>query len=444
MKTQSPGGHERWERERYRQWEKEYADWYNKYYKDYDSQHPSLHHRGRGSRDRERDRLSPLSRDYSPQGRGRRGKEERGPPPHHPPSSSSSGTKSSTKVQKTKKLKKKKAGEDPEPSHQSVDRGDATPVRDEPMDEVPSLSKTPPVSTKPPSSTATTKAPASKSTATPSKPSTKAPSKTQSDKTKKDKGQKVKAKVKTEGVKAKSDKVKKKTGEAGGIKKKDSSSSSSSSVAKPLKTIKAKPEETFNSAAAKKDKGKSSTVRPALLKTPPLPQSLPLPHPSLHDGPRPGHDMRGRRDLPLGGGLLPTPHQHGLPLLHRPPSPGDGRRRMGDEGRSLLGPPPGKQRRMDGLGGVGGDVIPHSHMSHQPPLHRLPPPSDRPGLLPLTGSREMGRVDADRGAIRPLMDLQVSEVLRCGDEISVFNPHINVSAAYMIEFMDLNVQSEWH
>lgn len=371
-----------------------------------------MHHRGRGSRDRERDRMSPLPRDYSPQGRGRRGREERGAPPHHPPSSSSSGTKSSTKVLKTKKVKKKRTGEEAESSHQSVDRGDATPVRDEPMDEVPSLTKTPPVSSKASAGAATSKAPSSKSAAAPVKPSTKSTSKTQSDKTKKEKPQKVKAKVKTEAVKAKSDKVKKKTGEGVVTKKKDSSSSSSS-AAKPLKTIKTKPEDAPNSTTPKKEKSKSSTARPALLKTPPLSsQNLSLHHPSLHDGPRLGHDIRGRRDLPQGGGLLPLPHQHGHPLLPRPPSP-DGRRRMGDEGRSLLGPPPGKLRRIDGLG-AGGDGMSHSHMSHQPPLHRLPPPSDRPGLLPIPGSREMGRGDSDRGSIRPLMDLQVGLLLFYG------------------------------
>lgn len=350
--------------------------------------------------------MSPLSRDYSPQGRGRRGREERGAPPHHPPSSSSSGTKSSTKVLKTKKVKKKKTGDEPEQSHQSVDRGDATPVRDEPMDELPSPIKTPPISSKSQAGTASSKPPASKSTAAPIKPSTKSSntSKTQSDKTKKEKNQKVKAKVKTEGVKAKTDKVKKKTGEPVVTKKKDSSSSS---VAKPLlKTSKAKPEDAPNSATPKKEKGKSSGVRPALLRTPPLTsQNMPLHHPSLHDGPRPSHDMRGRRDVPQSGGLLPFPHQHGLSLLPSPSSL-DNRRRMGEEGRSLLGPPPGKLRRIDGLG-VGGDVIPHSHMSHQPLLHRLPHSSDRPGLLPLPGSHDMGRGDPDRGSIRPLIDLQV-------------------------------------
>nr|XP_043883662.1 E3 ubiquitin-protein ligase RBBP6-like [Solea senegalensis] len=409
LKGRSPGGDDRWERERYRQWEKEYTDWYNKYYKDYDGQQPSMHHRGRGSRDRDRDRdrvrdrMSPLSRDYSPHGRGRRGREERGAPPHHPPSSSSSGTKSSNKVLKTKKLKKKKTGEEAEASNQS-DRGDATPVRDEPMDEIPSLNTTSPVSSKPASGSASAKAPASKGSATPAKPSTKATSKTQSDKTKKDKGQKVKAKVKTESVKPKSEKVKKKTVEGVAIKKKDSSSSSSS-VAKPLKTIKTKSEDALSSTTPKKEKSKSSSVRPPLLKTPPLSsQNMPLPLPSVHDGPRLGHDIRGRRDLPPSGGLLPMTHQHGLPLLHRPPSPADSRRRMGDEGRSLLGPPPGKLRRIDGLGG---DVLCHPHLSHQMPLHRHPH-SDRPGLLPLPGSREMGRGDADRGPIRPLMDLPMS------------------------------------
>ncbi|XP_034443294.1 E3 ubiquitin-protein ligase RBBP6-like [Hippoglossus hippoglossus] len=154
------------------------------------------------------------------------------------------------------------------------------------------------------------------------------------------------------------------------------------------------------------------------------------------------------------GGLLPISRPHGLPLLHRPPSPVDGwrrmgeegpsllgpppgkrrrmgeegrsllgpppakrwrmgeegrsllgpphgkRRRMGEEGRSILGPPPGKLRRIDGLGGCS-DVLSHSHMSHQSPLHRLQLSLDRP----LPGSREMIQGDADRGTIRPLKDL---------------------------------------
>lgn len=400
MKGLSPGSHDRWERERYRQWEKEYADWYNKYYKDFENQHPSLYHRGRGSRERdrerERDRMSPLSRDYSPQGRGRRGREERGAPPHHPPSSSSSGTKTSTKVLKTKRIKKKKPGEEPEPPQQSADRGDATPVRDEPMDEVPSPIKTPPVSSKPQVGAMATKAPPSKSTTALSKPSVKLASKSQSDKTKKEKSQKVKAKVKTEGGKVKSDKVKKNTGEGAVTKNKDSSSSS---VTKPLKP-KVKPEDAPNATTPKKEKSKSSAVRPALPKTPPVSsQNVPLHHPSVHDGPQPSQDIRGRRDGPQSSGLHSFPHQHGLPLLPLP-------RRMGDESRSLLGHPPGKLRRMDGLG-IGGDVMSHSHMSHQPLVHRLPHSSDRPGFLPLPGNREMSRGDADRGAIRPLIDLQV-------------------------------------
>ncbi|CAB1441527.1 unnamed protein product [Pleuronectes platessa] len=134
LKGPSPGGHDRWERERYRQWEKEYTDLYNKYCKDYDNQHPSLHHRGRGSRDRERDRMSRLPRDYSPQGRGKRGRDERGAPPQHPPSSSSSGTKSSTKVLKTKKVNKKRSREESEPSYHSADSDCGTPLRDEPME----------------------------------------------------------------------------------------------------------------------------------------------------------------------------------------------------------------------------------------------------------------------------------------------------------------------
>ncbi|XP_047195746.1 E3 ubiquitin-protein ligase RBBP6-like [Hippoglossus stenolepis] len=209
LKGPTPGA--RRERERYRQWEKEYTDWCNKCYKDYDNQHPSIN-------------------------------------------------------------------------------------------------KTPPVSSKPASGSGVAKAPTSKSPAAPAKPSNKTVSKTQSDNTRKEKAQKVKPKVKTEAVKEKNDKVNQKTPEAVVIKKKDSSSSSSSSVAKPVKTIKANPEDNFNSTTPKKEKSKSSTVRPPLLKTPPLSsQTLPLPHPSLPDGPRLSHDIRGRRDLPPGSGLLPMP-----------------------------------------------------------------------------------------------------------------------------------------
>ncbi|XP_034444021.1 E3 ubiquitin-protein ligase RBBP6-like [Hippoglossus hippoglossus] len=205
LKGPTPGA--RRERERYRQWEKEYKDWCNKCYKDYDNQHPSIN-------------------------------------------------------------------------------------------------KTPPVSSKPASGSGVAKAPTSKSPAAPAKPSNKTVSKTQSDNTRKEKAQKVKPKVKTEAVKEKNDKVNQNTPEAVIIKKKDSSSS----VAKPIKTIKANPEDNFNSTTPKKEKSKSSTVRPPLLKTPPLSsQTLPLPHPSLPDGPRLSHDIRGRRDLPSGSGLLPMP-----------------------------------------------------------------------------------------------------------------------------------------
>lgn len=410
MKGLSPGGHERWERESYRQWEKEYTDWYNKYYKDYD-QHPSVHHRGRGSRDRDRDRdrerLSPLSRDYSPQGRGRRGREDRSVQPHHPSSSSSTAAKSSSKALKTKKMKKKKSGDELEPSHQAVDRGDATPVRDEPMDEIPSPMKTPPVSSKSQAGATTNKASASKSAAAPSKSSTKSASKSQADKAQKEKSQKLKAKVKTEVVKAKSDKVKKKTAETSVTKKKDSSSST---TAKPLKTVKAKTEDAPSSTAPRKERSKTSAVRPALLKTPPMPAHNSLLHlPPLHDSLRPSHDLLGRRDFPPGTGLLPLPHQHGLPLLPLPTSM-DGRRRMLDDGRSLLGPPPGKLRRLDGLV-AGDDVLSHPHMSHQPLLHRLPHPSERPGLLSLPLGRDLSRGNVDRGAIRPLLDPQVGPIL---------------------------------
>ena len=268
----------------------------------------------------------------------------------------------------------------------------------------------------------------------------------------KEKAQKVKPKVKTKVVKAKKDKVQTKTQEAVVIKEKDPSSSTSS-VAKPVKTIKANPEDNFNSTTPKKEKSKSSTVRPPLLKTPPLSsQTLPLPHPSLHDGPRLSHDIRARRDLPPGSGLLPISHQHGLPLIHQPPSPLDGGRRMGEEGRSLLGPPPGKLRRMgeegrsllglppgklrriDGLGGCS-DALPQSHMSHQPPFHRLQLSSDRPGLPPLTGSHEMIQGDADRRTIRPLIDLPVGLILKesAASEINYIFTNVNSMKTLKLE-----------
>lgn len=395
LKGASPGGHERWDRDRYRQWEKEYTDWYNKYYKDYDNKHPPLHHRGHGSRDRERDKMSTSSRDYSPQGKGRRGKDERGGPPHHLPSSAASGTKTSSKILKSKKIKKKKTGEEPEPSQRSMERGDATPVRDEPMDET-SQNKTPPLSSKPSGVTPAPKVPASKGTAAPGKPTTKLTSKAQLDKTKKEKGQKLKAKVKTEGVK-----LKKKTGEGVSTKKKDASISSS--VTKPLKTIKTKPDDASNLTTPKKEKSKSSTVRPPLMKTPPASSlNLPLPHHSFHDGPRSSHDLQGRRDFSKGDGHLPHPNRPLMPP--RPLSPMDSWRRMGEEGRSLLGPPPEKFRRLDG---VGGDATFYLH-PHPLPLHRLPHPGERPSLLSLPGMHELCRANIDRGSIRPSIDIQVS------------------------------------
>lgn len=59
-----------------------------------------------------------------------------------------------------------------------------------------------------------------------------------------------------------------------------------------------------------------------------------------------------------------------------------------------------------------GEVLSHPHISLQAQLQRVPPPSERPGLLPILGSRDMGRGDADRGPIRPLMDLQVRDTGR--------------------------------
>lgn len=391
LKGASPGSHDRWERERYRQLEKEYTDWYNNYYKDYDGKHPVLHHRGR-SRDRERDKLSSSSRDYSPQGKRKRGKKERDGAPHHLPSSAASGTKSSSKILKSKKIKKKKAREEPEASQQSLDKGDVTPVRDEPMDEI-SPNKTPPVSSRQSGGTQAPKASASKGTAAPAKPTTKLTSKAQLDKTKKEKGQKAKAKLKTEAVKVKNDKLKKKTGEAVLTKKKDSSISSS--VTKSVKTIKTKPDDSSNSTTPKKDKSKSSTMRSTLIKTPPASShNLPPPHP-FHDGPRSSHDIQGRRDFSKGDGHIPPLNR----LLPRPPSPIDSWRRTGEECRPLLGPPPEKLRRIDGLDG---DASFYMHL-HQPPLRRLPHP-----FLSFPGPHELGRGDIDRGAIRPLMDIQVS------------------------------------
>lgn len=218
-----------------------------------------------------------------------------------------------------------------------------------------------------------------------------------SDKTKKEKGSNGKTKGKTESVKVKSEgvKVKKKTAEGVMTKKKDSSSSSASKL---LKTVK----DASNLTTTKKEKSKIS-VRSTAVKTPPL--SSQNPFPSLHEGSRSDHDLRGRRDPPQS--LLSLPHQHGLPHLPRPSSPIDNRRRMGEECRSLLRPP-GKLRRIDGIEG-GGDVLSHSHLPHQLGLHRFSAPSDRlSNLPPMQVSRDLVRGDSDRSAIRPLMDIPVS------------------------------------
>ncbi|XP_028313230.1 E3 ubiquitin-protein ligase RBBP6-like [Gouania willdenowi] len=117
LKGQSPESQDRWDRERYRRWEKDYADC--KYFKNDDNQQPSMHHKGHSSRDKERDQRTSLPRNDSVHERERR-RDDRGdrgdktdrravPPP--PPSSFSSTTKSSNKNLQTKMLKKRKADE---------------------------------------------------------------------------------------------------------------------------------------------------------------------------------------------------------------------------------------------------------------------------------------------------------------------------------------------
>lgn len=414
----------------YRQWEKDYEHWYNKYYKSYKeyNEHSPLHHKGRGSRDRERDRMSPLSRDYSPQERGRKST-------HRPPSSSIA-TKS-TKVVKVKKVKKKKTGEEAEAADQDMDRGDATPVRDEPMDDLTPIAKTPPLASKSIATKTTSKGPAA---------SGKVPAKSliKTDKTKKDKIIKpVKVKVKPDGTKVKVDKVKKKPGE--GVVKKEPSTVG--------KTLKAKPKTedgAAHPATPKKDKAKPVSKQ-ALTKTPP--QVQPASHPHLHeshrardevhegyrtrddlheshriredvhenyrtrddvhesyrtrddiheshrtrddfhDGHRSSHDFRSRREPPQSEGLLPHQGHHSAPNLL------DRGRRVVEEGRSLLGAPPGKIRRIEGPG-----MSREAPMHHQPALQRVVSPSDRP--LSVTVNRDYNRDERDR-AVRPLMDLQI-------------------------------------
>lgn len=444
----SPGGRERWERDSYRQWEKEYRDWYNKYYKDYSTQHASVHHRGgRGSR--ERDRLTPPPRDYSPQGRVRRG--ERGGPPgphrtHHALSSIPSargdgnkdrtqgdaskertqgGTKTSeggTKTLKAKKLKKKKNGEELDSANQSLDRGDATPVRDEPMDELQTLtpSKAPLTSTK----VSTNKAALLSGKTPPT-------SSSQSEKSRKEKGGKVK--IKTEG-KVKGEKVKRKTGGEATV---TASKNKESSATKPTKASKVKPDELI-----KREKGRSTpTVRGGMVKLP-LPRPLP-PHP--HDLPKHLADARGGRRDPIHSvGVRPP----GRPLQPTPPSPAEKRRRVEERerGRGMdrgMGGPPAKLRRAEGPylqrglpakpplllnlacreTGRGEGLLPIPGTSQTGRLDRfhpisisIPGPGSSmdlgregrgDGLLPTPGSSEAGRRESDRGSIWPLMGLQV-------------------------------------
>ncbi|KAG7489602.1 E3 ubiquitin-protein ligase RBBP6-like isoform X1 [Solea senegalensis] len=340
------------ERERFQRWERN-TDWYDIHYNGFDNQNPPLHHK-------DRDKSRGKRRDYSSQERGRREREERGAPPHHPPFPLSSGIKSHSKAQKIRKLKKRKARMEPEPelSHPSADKVNASYVRDiisSPSNFSKSLSQ--------------------------SAFSPKASAKTQSDKTLGDNDKKLSVKVKTVSVK-----VKKRTGE----KKERKDSSFSSPVIKPLKTMKAKPEDALSSMTLKQKNLKSSTVRSVLLKTSPMSShNLPLHHPSVPS------DIQGRRDLPPSSGLLSNSHQHELPLHYQTPSLVNRWKRKGEEGGSLS-KPPGKWR----ISELGADVF-----SHQLLLHRLRRSSDRPGLLPLPGSSVMSQGDSDRETIRPMPDL---------------------------------------
>ncbi|KAJ0033586.1 hypothetical protein NQD34_000693 [Periophthalmus magnuspinnatus] len=104
-----------------------------------------------------------------------------------------------------------------------------------------------------------------------------------------------------------------------------------------------------------------------------------------------------RREMPQREGVLP------YPIHHRPPSPMERGRRVVEESHSLLGPPPGKLRRIEGPG-LSRELPPHSHVSHQPALQRVVSPSDRP--LSVTVSRESTREERERGH-RPFMDLKI-------------------------------------
>ncbi|XP_029901813.1 E3 ubiquitin-protein ligase RBBP6-like [Myripristis murdjan] len=166
-----------------------------------------------------------------------------------------------------------------------------------------------------------------------------------------------------------------------------------------LHQVKSRAEDAHNSATVKKDEGKSPTGWTALLETPP-PSAwmLPLTHPSLHHDSEPKPDIQGMQDLPP---------QNGLPLVQHPPSSVDKRKRGGDDQSSTLGPRPGKLRRIDRTGSI--------------PLQRVRFPSERPHLLPVPGSSDTGRADADGEPARPLTDLQEHFVMDVKTRITVLS-----------------------
>uniref|UniRef100_A0A8C5H583 Serine/arginine repetitive matrix protein 2-like n=1 Tax=Gouania willdenowi TaxID=441366 RepID=A0A8C5H583_GOUWI len=361
-KGQSSGSQNRWDRERYQQREKNYAD--STYFNDYDNQQPSKYHTGHSSRDKERDRMSSLPRNDSVHESARRrdNRTDRRAAPPPPRSSSSFTTKSSYEIPKTNKGKKRKA-----------DEPESSPVRDEPMDELPSQNKKSSSASKASGSTAASKAAPSKSSATAAKTSTKCVSKDQSDKAKTEKSSIEKTKTEVDGLKLKSDEMR-------------------------------RSEDAPNSTTPRKEKNNSSRARHSPVKAPPqAAHSLRPPHPPLDDG----HHTRIRRDDPQGGGFhsLPPSNQHGLRLVHRPPSPAESRRRMREESWTSRGPPPGKMRRVDGPGMESG-ANSHSQAPRHPHFHRVPP-SDRPGNRPLSGSRELNRSDPNRIPTEALMNTEV-------------------------------------
>ncbi|XP_028314945.1 E3 ubiquitin-protein ligase RBBP6-like [Gouania willdenowi] len=366
-KGQSSGSQNRWDRERYRQREKNYAD--STYFNDYDNQQPSKYHTGHSSRDKERDRMSSLPRNYSVHESARRrdNRTDRRAAPPPPPSSSSFTTKSSYEIPKTNKGKKRKA-----------DEPESSPVRDEPMDELPSQNKKSSSASKASGSTAASKAAPSKSSATAAKTSTKCVSKDQTDKAKTEKSSIEKTKTEVDGLKLKSDEMR-------------------------------RSEDAPNSTTPRKEKNNSSRARHSPVKAPPqAAHSLRPPHPPLDDG----HHTRIRRDDPQGGGFhsLPPSNQNGLRLVHRPPSPAESRRRMREESWTSRGPPLGKMRRVDGPGMESG-ANSHSQAPRHPHFHRVPP-SDRPGNRPLSGSRELNRSDPNRIPTEALMNTEVKPLRR--------------------------------